>query len=397
MDAVELCTHAREQYIRAPKTPEELAAESEKAKAEAEWYDRQPARLKRLENLPARGWTTAELLAMNFPPPVWVVPDLLTTGLTILAGAPKLGKSWLALSLATAVGSGGAVMGWYRVQPRQVLYLALEDTPRRLKGRLEKLGAVPTTTVTIFGAWRSGADGLGDLDVWLEENQGTSLVIIDTLARFRGGWRPGRSDDSYTEDYAAAGHLKAVADRHDAAILVVHHVRKSASEDPMEMVSGTNGLNGAADCTWVLTRGRGESDAKLFATGRDIEEQSIALSFDRELATWRVLGNASEYAQSQERRAVLEILPFGVSMKTGEIAAALGKKEQATGYLLKKLEEEGLIKKPKYGIWIRQNPPVTTVSTVTVTGNPPDLQDLQDLQGVASPTEPAAVEQLEIF
>lgn len=392
-----LTPHAVEQYLKEPKTQQELAAEILKAKAEADWEEGRPARLKRLAALPVQGYTVQELLDMNFPPPAWIVPNLLTTGLTILAGAPKLGKSWLALALATAVGAGGAVLGAYRVQARRALYLALEDTPRRLKGRLEKLGVARMANVTIYGGWRSGAEGLADMDTWLEENQDARLVIIDTMARFRGGWRPGRSDDSYAEDYAAAGQLKAVADKHEAAIVAVHHVRKSASEDPMEMVSGTNGLNGAADCTWVLTRVRGESDAKLFATGRDIEEQNLALSFDKELATWRVLGDAAEYAQTHERRAVLDVLPFGSAMKTKEIAAAIGKKEQATGYLLSKLEKEGLVKNPKFGYWTRLTPPVSTVTPVTEHLDNPELQDIQGLQGVSSPTAPAAVEQLEIF
>ncbi|MGD9940878.1 MAG: AAA family ATPase [Clostridia bacterium] len=382
--------HSPVAYLHEPKTQEELEAELEKIKADGVWEDGRPARLKRLAALPVRGYTVQELLDMEFPPPVWVIPDLLTTGLTILAGAPKLGKSWLALAIATAVGSGGAVLGTYRVQARDALYLALEDTPRRLKARLEKLGAARISNVTICGGWRSGAEGLADLDVWLEENRDTRLVIIDTLARFRGGWRPGGTTESYAEDYAVAGQIKAVADRHDTAIVAVHHVRKAASEDPMETVSGTNGLNGGADCTWVLTRSRGEADAKLYATGRDIEEQNLALSFDREFATWRVLGDAAEYTQGQERRAVLDVLPMGAAMKTSDIATAIGKKEQATGYLLSKLEAEGLVKKPKYGYWTRLTSPVTTVTPVS---NQQELQDSQDLQGGITPVEAAAVEQ----
>lgn len=376
------------------------AAEKAAAAAEVLELDRslaqqaaREARLTRLAELPGRGYTVHELLDMEFPPPVWVIPGLLTTGLTILAGAPKLGKSWLALAISTAVGSGGAVLGAYQVEARKALYLALEDTPRRLKQRLEKIGATRAATVTIFGAWRSGADGLLDLDAWLAENPGTSLVIIDTLSRFRGGWRPGRSDDAYTEDYNFAAQLKLLADKHEVALVAVHHVRKQGSEDVMDLVSGTNGLNGGADCTLVLTRARGEADAKLFATGRDIEEQHLALTFDRELATWRVLGDAAEYALGQERRAVLDLLPLGDTKKTSEIAQALGKSAQATGYLLERLAEEGLVKKPKYGYWTRLSPPLTPVSPLTKPATAPDLQGLKDLQGGTPPQnqEPAGL------
>src|SRR5690606_4426019 len=82
-------------------------------------------------------WTLAELYAADFPPPHFVVPDLLPAGLTILAGRPKLGKSWLALQMTAAVGAGQTVLD----QPAEggrVLYLALEDTPGRLKDRALK-------------------------------------------------------------------------------------------------------------------------------------------------------------------------------------------------------------------------------------------------------------------
>jgi hypothetical protein len=305
----------------------------------------------RLAALP-RGMTCGELLATDFPPPQWIVPELLVSGLTILAGAPKLGKSWLALALGSAVGSGGAVLGSYRVERRRALYLALEDTPRRLRNRLEKIGTARDARLDLFTQWRSGSEGIADLDAYLEEYPDTKLVLIDTLARFRG---VPQGDDRYAADYAAAAAIKAVADKHDCAIVLIHHVRKMAAEDIMDTVSGTNGLNGAADSTWVLTRARGEADASLFITGRDVEEQTLALRFDSACGTWAVLGDAAEYAQSRERREVLDAIPFEPeARKTKDIVARLGKKAPAVSRLLEKLEAEGLVFSPTYGQWSRK-------------------------------------------
>jgi DNA-binding transcriptional ArsR family regulator len=156
------------------------------------------------------------------------------------------------------------------------------------------------------------------------------------------------------------------------------------ADDVMDTVSGTNGLNGGADATWILSRARGEADATLFVTGRDIEEQKLALRFDPAMATWTVIGDAQEYAQSEERRQVLEALPLASAMKTSEIAAAIGKKVQATDYLLKQLEGDGLVKKPKYGYWTRTGVE-STVTPVTVTSNISKVQGIQavkDLQGI---------------
>ena len=253
------------------------------------------ARQARLAALP-RGMSVGELLAKNFHLPSGLSLGLLTSGLTILAGAPKLGKSWLALALGAAVGSGGAVLGRYRVERRRAVYLALEDTPLRLKNRLEKIGASSDSWLDLFTQWRSGTEGIADLDAFLEEHPDIKLVLIDTLARFRG---TPSGDDRYAADYAAASSIKTVADRHDCAIILIHHVRKMASEDIMDTVSGTDGLNGAADSTWVLTRTRGEADASLFITGRDVEERTLALRFDSDCGSWTVLGDAAEYAHSR--------------------------------------------------------------------------------------------------
>jgi DNA-binding transcriptional ArsR family regulator len=333
-----------------PELPDHEAVEAEYAEAIDQLYTAE-ARRARLAALP-RGWTCGELLSADFPPPVWIVPELLVPGLTILAGAPKLGKSWLILALGAAVGSGGAVLGRYRVERHEAAYLALEDTPRRLKDRLEKIGAASASGLNVFTEWRSGAEGIADLDAYLEEYSDIKLVLIDTLARFRGA---PQGDDRYAADYAAAACIKTLADKHDCAIVVVHHVRKMPAEDVMDTVSGSNGLNGAADSTWILTRVRGEADASLFITGRDVEEQTLALRFDGTCGSWAVLGDAAEYAQSRERREVLDAVPLEpMTRKTKDIVAHLGKKPAAVSRLLEKLEAEGLVFSPKYGEWSRK-------------------------------------------
>lgn len=294
-----------------------------------------------------------ELMNTDFAPPQWIVPDLLTQGLTFLVGAPKLGKSWLALALGAAVGAGGGVLGRYRVERRRAVYLALEDTPRRLKSRLEKIGAAPDSSLEIFTQWRSGKEGIADLDAYLSHNPGIKLVIIDTFAKIRG---IPQGDDRYASDYQSAGSLKAIADKHEIAVLALHHTRKMESDDPMDRVSGSNGLNGASDSTWILSRARGEADAQLFVTGRDVEEQTLALRFDSVCGSWSILGDAAEFTKSRERREVLDAVPLSpASAKTGAIAKTTEKKVAAVSRLLAKLEAEGLVFSPTYGEWSRRN------------------------------------------
>ncbi|MGI8701240.1 MAG: AAA family ATPase [Nocardioidaceae bacterium] len=99
---------------------------------------------------PRTSWTAAELMACEFPEPRWAVPGIIAEGVTLLAGAPKVGKSWLALGLGIAVATGGKALGALDVMEGDVLYLALEDPPRRLQDRLAKVlsGATATGRLT---------------------------------------------------------------------------------------------------------------------------------------------------------------------------------------------------------------------------------------------------------
>ncbi len=220
-------------------------------------------------------WTAADLLDYEFPPPVWIVEKLLTAGLTVFAGAPKLGKSWLALAVCSAVSVGGCVLGKIAVPQHMVLYLALEDPGRRLQSRLRQIGARRTREMVVFTEWSRGQDGIKKLREFLNTYRGTRLVVIDTWARF---WRVTDGND-YNEVTRATAEVKAVADEYDVAIVLVHHTRKADVTDPIDSVLGSVGLAAVADTTWVLKRGRGKREAVLSVTGRDIVEDEYALRF----------------------------------------------------------------------------------------------------------------------
>lgn len=76
--------------------------------------------------------SAADLCARAFAEPKWAVPQIVAEGLTILAGKPKTGKSWLALDFAVAVAGGYAALGNIECRQGPVLLLALEDNDRRL-------------------------------------------------------------------------------------------------------------------------------------------------------------------------------------------------------------------------------------------------------------------------
>ena len=292
-----------------------------------------------------------DILCTDFPEPNWIVPGLLPEGLTIFGGKPKAGKSTLCLSLAHTIASGGKFLGEIQVERQEVLYLALEEMPRRLKLRLVKMlnESAPTGKIHFGFRWpKIDQGGLEMLDSWLKDHPNTKLVIIDTLARLRGVKRQGSTP--YEADYNEIATLKKVADSHSAAFMVIHHLRKAASYDMIDMISGSVGLTAAADTIAILQRFGGQVDAELFLTGRDIEEKELALKFHEDTKTFSILGEAEEYRMSQERREVLELLrEANGPVQLKDIAIALGKEKNNISKLLKGLIKYGFAQQPTYG------------------------------------------------
>ena len=244
----------------------------------------------------------------DLPPIRFLAEGLLPVGLSILASPPKYGKSWMVLELCLAVAAGEPFLGC-ATSPCGCLYLALEDSQRRLKTRMEKLlGGRPAPGAFHFATAASCVDsGLFDqLAGFLRGHPATGLIVVDTLQRVRGA--PRGKEGAYAADYREVGALKAFADQHNVALLLVHHLRKMRDEgDPFNMISGTNAIMGAADTTMVLTRERrGDSGATLSVVGRDVESQDWALRFDSAACRWENLGDAEGLAQAQALRAYRE-------------------------------------------------------------------------------------------
>lgn len=81
----------------------------------------------------------ADLQHEQLPEIRWAIDPILPEGVTILGGKPKLGKSWLALTLQVAIAEGGAALGKYPVERGEVLYISLEDNKKRLQKRTNTL------------------------------------------------------------------------------------------------------------------------------------------------------------------------------------------------------------------------------------------------------------------
>ena len=215
------------------------------------------------------------LQSTAYEPVSFVVDDLLPQGLHLLAGAPKIGKSWLALWLCLCAAQGKPL--WtFATRPCEVLYLCLEDSFQRIQSRLFDLteDAPPTLHFAVMS--QQLHNGLVEqIEQFLKEHPQTRLIVIDTLQRIRTA---GNDANPYASDYRDIGVLKALADKHRIAILLIHHLRKELADDVFSRISGTTAISGAVDSSFTLVEDkRGSGKATLSCIGRDIEYRELTL------------------------------------------------------------------------------------------------------------------------
>lgn len=271
------------------------------------------------------------LQAIAYEPITFLVDDLLPQGLHLLAGAPKIGKSWMALWLCLRVAQGEPLWN-FPTHPCEVLYLCLEDSFQRIQSRLFDLteDAPPTLHFAVM-AEQLHSGLVEQIEQFLKEHPSTGLIVIDTLQRIRT-----MSNDAnpYANDYRDIGVLKGLADRHHIAVLLIHHLRKLNDDDPMNMISGTTGLSGATDSNFVLRKSkRRENTATLYCTGRDIAYRELSLEFNSDTHIWNLLADDCEQA-SEPRGRILELLSALLGEQTEICAPAK--------VLLKKIDPAGM-------------------------------------------------------
>ena len=258
--------------------------------------------------------------------PSFVVDGLIPTGLTLFCGSQKIGKSWLMLKLCLCV-SQGIPLWDMPTREGDVLYLCLEDTFCRIQDRLFRLTDEASSRLHFAVASDKLSDGLiVQLEDYLKEYPDSRLIVIDTLQKVRTASK----DNAYASDYGDISLIKDFADRHSLAVIVVHHIRKQNDSDVFNKVSGTTGLTGSADATFVLEQeSRASNAAKLYVTGRDTPYQEFTLRFRD--CSWELVERKEQ--EQIERESIPDILFRLVKFMQG--------REEWTGTATELLEQMG--------------------------------------------------------
>jgi hypothetical protein len=295
---------------------------------------------------------SVELDAIRFPPIRYLVEGYVAEGATLLAGAPKIGKSWMALNIAHAVATGRPVFGSVPTRQGDVLYIALEDNPRRLQRRQTTMGAQPTPHLQFHTRWMMLEEGaIEAMDAWIARSANPVLIVVDVLAKVRAQSRG--NDQAYEADYYALSGMQSLASARNIAILIVHHTRKADADDPFDTVSGTRGLTGAADAVLVLRRDFANKRATLYGRGRDIAEIETPMVFEGATGRWRALDAAEAAARSPEREAVIKVLmdAGGKQLSPQQVAEAVGTDSAKARKLLFRMASIGDVQRSGRGLY----------------------------------------------
>lgn len=317
----------------------------------------------------------------RFPEPAWAVPGVLPEGCCVLTGHPKIGKSFLVLGIALAVARGGEVLG-VGVDERPVLYLALEDTDRRIQARARRLiDGEPLPESFYYITRENQAVAWEEATQWLAfRKELKPLVIIDTLEKIR----PKRGANAYQDDYAAGASLQTLA-APGGAVIAVHHNRKNdSSDDFIDDVSGTLGLTGAMDTIINLKRKRGTNEGTLSITGRDVDEMIYRLRF-ADSGKWEPEGtDLAQAAQKVDERRLGERMQHVLraveewkgTITAKEVAVVCAIPEDTARKYLSRLHSQGRIQRVASGKYAAV--PVSEVSQES------DANDEGELGGEAA-------------
>jgi AAA domain-containing protein len=299
---------------------------------------------------------TNVIMATAFDPIKWVIPGYISEGFLVLAGRQKLGKTWLAMDWAIAVATGGMAMGSIACEQGDVLYVDMENGPRRIQGRINTLFPDErnrpdlTRLEWVIESPQLDAGFIQELERWRQSVSDPRFVVIDVLQRIKPAGSMARN--SYENDYSAWAPLQQWATHHGIAVLGLHHTRKGGADDPLEALSGSNGLSACADTTLVLDSD--QNGKTLYVRGRDVEEKETALIFTAGL--WSVLGEAADVRRTDERSQILSVLlTADEPMNPKEISVATGSTRNSTDQLLYKMAKVSEVEKTGRGLYIHPN------------------------------------------
>lgn len=300
----------------------------------------------------SNGWDAAELLRTEFAPIRFVCEPFISEGYTIYVGKPKIGKTTLMRQLAVAANAGATFMD-RPCDRTSCLFLSLEESPRQFKHKLKGMGFDPNSVagIRIEFEWPKGDEGIAALRQYLTENQGTELIIVDSLSAIRGSDNPKATLFQQEYDFGRK-MLQICTDFPGLAIIAIHHTRKAESEDPMDLVSGTNGVTAA--CTSVGILHKIPTGYAMHWESRNWPDVPHDYEITRDGGRWRMIGPISEDiatlpANATGQAAIINYMRENGTVSQKGMARDLGISQSAVSQAINRLIEKGVVCKAENG------------------------------------------------
>lgn len=287
-----------------------------------------------------------ELNSKTFPPTEWLIEPLLPRpSLTMLAGPPKVGKSWLCLFFALQVAEAG----------HEVIYIANEDNGRRLQSRLRVLSAFPPDGVHFIAGLEcakplpKGEQAHSFIRALKDRHPKMKCLVVDTLAAIRSQPSEKSKKDDYALSEAEFSALRKLAHELDLAIVLVHHTRKASESDasPVETILGSQGIAATVETIMVMKQERASQNVGLYITGKDVEQQELVLPWQSPGFGWpseMIIARLGPF-----QRKCLEFIRHHPRCMQSAIAAELDCDKGQLSKAIRTMVENGLIARQEGG------------------------------------------------
>ncbi len=300
-----------------------------------------------------------DICNMKIEPMKWVVQDVIPLeGVTMLVSPPKSGKSILAYNVVIENATKPKILNYFAAGSRfDTLYIDLEGTKRRTQGYVTNLlgSGVPfPPSVSVVYKWPCiSGGGLSKLYDYATYHQNTKLFVVDTFGRIQVGTVSKTNIAySYKRDVEDIDIFSRFCETMHVSVILIHHTKKTESDDWVSMVSGTYGISGSVDTLLLFKRRKGEFQATLSITGRDVEERQYKLNTNLRKQRINVIGEETDEGielTDTQRDIVLCLQAYGEPKSPKEISEMVGRSVGSVKRLLANMVEDGKIIRAGYG------------------------------------------------
>lgn len=289
------------------------------------------------------------LMETQYTPITWIVQDILPSGLAMLAGKPKHGKSFLCLDLAIHVALGQSFWG-YATHHGEALYLSLEDDARIVKKNRMQLSGLCSIPNLYYGfEFPKGNDAIQRLQQLIHDNPNLKLIIIDIIGCVIP-YMSGDQSNKYDFISNSLEQFKMILKDTGVCLLFTHHTSKKDYALSQDKVLGSTAYQAKVDTFMVLEK-KDDSSSTLSIDGKFMQGSKTLLLSRNENGSFSIMGERNKPVSEMER--LLEIVKSSKTPLSPKQASVIMQKDTTIlNQMLHRLFKQGLITKLGKGQYI---------------------------------------------